>query len=223
MLDIEDRDSVAVVHWRDGENRFNTASIARWHEVVDELEARDGPLAVVIVGDGKFFSNGLDLDAFAAEPETADAVVDDVHRLFGRLLLLPAYTALALNGHTFAGGAMLACCGDTRVMREDRGYWCLPETDLGLPLTEPMFAAVTARLPVAAAAEAMNTARRYTAADALAAGLVEHTAPEAEVLDRAVELAAPIAGKDRAVIARHKHMLFADAARVCGHTPEPPG
>src|SRR5690606_13886824 len=123
VIDIEREGDVAVVRWRDGEHRFNRASVDRWHEVLDELEATEGPLAVVIVGEGKFFSNGLDLDAFAADPEGAGAVVDDVHRLFGRLLLFPAYTVAALNGHTFAGGAMLACCADLRVMRQERGYW----------------------------------------------------------------------------------------------------
>lgn len=216
MLDIERDGDVAVVRWDDGENRFNTASVARWHEVLDELAVVEGPLAVVVTGTGKFFSNGLDLDAFAAEPESAGHVVDEVHRLFGRLLLFPAYTVAALNGHTFAGGAMLACCVDHRVMRTDRGYWCLPEADLGLPLTDAMFAAVTARLPVAVAAEAMNTGRRYGAVEAAAVGIVENVAPEDEVLERAVAVAAQVAPKDRSVITRHKQMLFADAARICG-------
>ena len=219
MIDIEREGDVAVVRWRDGENRFNRSSVDRWHEVLDELEAIEGPLAVAIVGEGKFFSNGLDLEGFAAEPEGARAVVDDVHRLFGRLLLFPAYTVAALNGHTFAGGAMLACCVDLRVMRQDRGYWCLPEADLGLPLTEGMFAAVTARLPVAVAAEAMNTARRFTADEALAVGIVDLAVPEAQVLPAAVERAAAVAAKDRKVIAQHKRMLFGDAARTCGVTP----
>jgi enoyl-CoA hydratase/carnithine racemase len=217
MIDIERRGDVAVVRWHDGENRFQQASVARWHAVVDELEAVDGPLAVVVVGDGRFFSNGLDLEGFAAGPDGAGAVVQDVERLFGRFLVLPAYTAFALNGHTFAGGAMLACCGDVRVMRDDRGYWCLPEADLGMPVSDGMLAVVTARLTIATAAEALNTGRRYTAADALAAGIVEHTAPEAEVLDRAVALATAQVAKDRRVIAQHKRMLFADAARRCGH------
>lgn len=113
MIEIERQpDGVAVVQWADGENRFNRASVARWHEVVDELEAIEGPLAVVVVGDGRFFSNGLDLASFAADPAGAGVVIDEVHRLFGRLLVFPAYTVFALNGHAFAGGAMLACCAD---------------------------------------------------------------------------------------------------------------
>lgn len=216
MIDIEREGDVAVLRWRDGENRLNRASVDRWHEVLDEVEATEGPLAVVIVGEERFFSNGLDLEAFAADPEGAGPVVDDVHRLLGRLLLFPAYVVAALNGHTFAGGAMLACCTDLRVMRQDRGYWCLPEADLGLPLTDAMFAAVTARLPVAVAAEAMNTARRYTADEALAAGIVDVAVPEAQVLPAALERAASVAGKDRKVIAQHKRLLFGEAARTCG-------
>ncbi len=218
MIELAWQDHVAVVHWDDGENRLNAASVARWHELLDDLEHVEGPLAVVVTGTGKFFSNGLDLDAFAANPDTSAATVAEVHRLLGRLLLFPAYTVAALNGHTFAAGAMLACCVDRRVMRTDRGYWCLPEADLGLPLTDAMFAAVTARLSTATAAEAMNTARRYSASDALAAGLVDETAPEGEVLERAVAVATPLATKDRRVIATHKRLLFGAAAAMCGHT-----
>ncbi len=217
MIDIEQADQVAVVRWRDGENRFHRRSVDRWHEVLDELEAVEGPLAVVVTGEARFFSNGLDLEGLAPNPEDAGAVVDSLHRILGRLLVFPAYVVAALNGHTFAGGAMLACCADLRVMREDRGYWCLPEADLGLPLTSQMFAAVTARLTIATAAEAMNTGRRYTAVEALAAGIVEQTAPEAEVLDRAIDIASRLASKDRAVIAEHKRMLFGGVARICGH------
>lgn len=216
LIDVETRGSVRVLHWRDGENRCNTASMRRWHELLDELEAIDGPLALVIVGEGKYFSNGLDLDRFTTNPEEAGPTIDGLHRLFGRLLLFPAYTVAAINGHAFAGGAMLTCACDLRVMREDRGYWCLPEVDLGLPLTDGMKAVVTARLPRAAAADAMMTARRYTAAEALARGIVEHAVVETEVLDRAVALAAEIAPKNRTVIATHKRLLFGEAASVCG-------
>jgi enoyl-CoA hydratase/carnithine racemase len=115
---------------------------------------------------------------------------------------------------------MLTCACDLRVMRADRGYWCLPEVDLGLPLTDGMTAVVTARLPQTAAADAMLTGRRYGAAEALTRGIVDHIAPEPEVLDRAVAWAAEIAPKNRAVIAAHKRILFSAAAATCGWAPE---
>lgn len=44
----------------------------------------------------------------------------------------------AVNGHGFAGGCMFAFACDYRVMREDRGFLCLPEVDLGFDLMEGM-------------------------------------------------------------------------------------
>jgi enoyl-CoA hydratase/carnithine racemase len=216
IIEVERRGDVAVLHWADDENRYRPDSLARWTEVLDELEAVEGPLAIVVTGQGKFFSNGLDLDWMGTHPEQAGEVVDQVHRLFGRMLLFPAYTVAAVNGHAFAGGAMLSCAFDVRVMRSDRGYWCLPEVDLGLPLTEPMMEVVTVRLPRAAAHDAIMTGRRYTAEQAHALGIVEHVADEDRVLDRAVELAAGMAAKDRSVIATHKRMLFGPSAQICG-------
>jgi enoyl-CoA hydratase/carnithine racemase len=217
VIDLEERDDgVVLVRWRDGENRYHPASVARWHEVLDDLEGRDGPLALVVTGEGKFFSNGLDLDGFATDPSSAGIVVDGVHRLFGRMAVFPAYTVAALNGHVFAGGAMLACTFDARVMRADRGYWCLPEVDLGVPVTPEMFATVTARLSTAAAADALVTGRRYTAAEAQALGIVEQVAAEDEVVARALEMAAPMAAKNRTIIAAHKWQLFGHVAELCG-------
>ena len=114
---------------------------------------------------------------------------------------------------------MLSACFDARVMRSDRGYWCLPEVDLGLPFSDGMAAAVTARLPADAAHDAMITGRRYTAEEALALGIVTDTSDEARLLDLAIDLAAPIAGKDRNVIGEHKRLLFGEAARRCGFEP----
>jgi enoyl-CoA hydratase/carnithine racemase len=216
MIDIETHGAVRVLRWHDGENRFNTASVARWHEVLDELELLDGPLALVLVGEGKFFSNGLDLDAMGARPDDSARIVDGVHRLLGRMLLFPAYTVAAVNGHAFAAGAMLSATFDRRVMREDRGYWCLPEVDLGLPLTDPMMAAVTARLPRPAYLDAVMTGRRFSGPEALAAGIVDEVAAEDDVLAKAIAAAEPMATKDRSVIATHKRMLFGAAAARCG-------
>jgi Delta3-Delta2-enoyl-CoA isomerase len=217
VLDVEEVGPVRVLHWRDGENRFNGASMAAWHAVLDDLEHVDGPLALVAVGEGKFFSNGLDLDWISAAHD-APAFMADVHRLLGRMLVFPAYTVAALNGHTFAAGAMLSSAFDHRIMRDDRGYWCLPEVDLGLPLTPAMTATVTAKLPAIAAHDAMLTARRYDADAALAIGIVDDTAPETEVLDRAIAAATAMATKNRSVIAEHKRQLFGAASAACSGT-----
>ncbi|HEY5251283.1 MAG TPA: enoyl-CoA hydratase/isomerase family protein [Acidimicrobiales bacterium] len=216
MIEIEKAGVVWIVRMGNGENRFNRDSVDALHGHLDEIERQPEPLAVVTTGQGKFFSNGLDLDWMGQAGDDAGAMVVDVQRILGRLLRLPAVTVAAVNGHAFAAGAMLASAHDYVVMREDRGYWCLPEVDLGLPLTEAMFAVLAAKLPQAALHDAILTGRRYDAAAALTAGIVHHVAPEDDVLRRAVELATEAAGKNRSVLAEHKRLMYSDAARLCG-------
>jgi enoyl-CoA hydratase/carnithine racemase len=215
-IDVDRDGDVIVARWGDGENRFNLDTIAALHAMLGELELVSGPLALVLTGDGKFFSNGLDLDRFAGNPDEFAATAEAFHRLLGRLLVFPAYTVAAINGHAYAAGAMLSCAFDHRVMREDRGYWCLNEADIGLPLTEQMASVVLARLPQPVALEAMLTARRYAAHEAVAAGIVEEAAAQSAVLGAAVARAAIAATKDRKVVTIHKRIVFSEVARSCG-------
>ena len=214
-LEIDRSYDVAVLRWSDGENRLRRSSVDAWNAALDELEGTDGPIAAVVVGEGKFFSNGLDLDWMGSEPE-GRGFVRDVHLLLGRLLVFPGYLVGALNGHTFAAGAMVSLALDTRVMRSDRGFWCLPEADLALPLTDAMAACVTAKLPRTTAHDAIVTGRRYRAPDALSAGIVEHIEAESDVLPKAIELATAMAHKDRATLHSHKKWLYGEAAAQCG-------
>ncbi|MGZ4717220.1 MAG: enoyl-CoA hydratase-related protein, partial [Acidimicrobiales bacterium] len=130
-IELEQRGDVWVLHMRNDENRFNRPSVDALHAALDEVDAIEGPAALVTTGEGKFFSNGLDLDWLMAGGDGTEGFIDDVHRLLGRVLGFGAVTVAAVNGHAFAGGGMLAVAHDYLVMREDRGFWCLPEVDLG--------------------------------------------------------------------------------------------
>jgi Delta3-Delta2-enoyl-CoA isomerase len=214
MIDVEKLGDVYVLHWHDDENRFNRKSVDAINTALDEVEAVDGACALVTTGEGKFYSNGLDLDWMMSAGNEAQGFVNDVHRLLGRLLTFPGITVAAINGHAFAAGAMFATAHDFRVMREDRGYWCLPEVDLGLPLTRAMNAVITAKLPRETAHEAIMTGQRYDAAVAQVSGIVNLTAAEDDVLADAIELATDYASKSRAVIGRHKHLLYGDVLDI---------
>jgi Delta3-Delta2-enoyl-CoA isomerase len=212
MIKLEVRGDVRVLHMSDGENRFNPGFITAMNEALDSVAATPGPCALVTTGAGKFYSNGLDLEWMSANSDAAGGLLDAVHALLDRLLRMDVYTVAAVNGHAFAAGAMLASVHDCVIMRSDRGYWCLPEVDLGLPLTPEMYAALAARVPRPALAEAALTGRRFTAQEAAAAGIVTEVAPEDAVVSRAVEIAAGLSGKNRAIIAAHKALLYGKPA-----------
>lgn len=207
---------VALVTWREGENRINLDSLAGLNEIFDRLTTVEGPLGIVLTGEGKFFSNGLDLERFGANPAEFTATVDELERTIGRLMVFPRYCVAAINGHAFAGGALLSCAFDQRVMREDRGYWCMNEAEIGLALDEKLFSIIEHRLLRATAIDAAMTARRFSALEAQQHGIVEHVAGEHDVVARAVELAQRYAGLNVTALSKHKHLAHGAAAKRLG-------
>ncbi|MCO5992239.1 enoyl-CoA hydratase/isomerase family protein [Actinoallomurus rhizosphaericola] len=208
MIELQRDGDVRILRMDEGENRFSPGFLDQLEKALGELESAEGPRALVTIGTGKFFSNGLDLEWLTANPDRFEPYLDRVHAVFARFLTLPMPTVAALNGHAFAAGAMLALTHDQAVMRSDRGYFCLPEVDLGLSFTPGMAALIQARLPRAIAHEAMLTGRRYAAPDACEASIVQRHVPEAEVLPTAVAMAAPLAAKDGATVGRIRTAMY---------------
>ncbi|GAA1923992.1 enoyl-CoA hydratase/isomerase family protein [Streptomyces sodiiphilus] len=209
VLDRED--SVFILDLGDGENRFHPDWIAAVNSALDEVERAEGPRALVTAARGKFWSNGLDLDWLFGNTDRHEEYVASVHALLARVLSLPLITVAALQGHTFAAGAMLSLSHDFRVMRADRGFWCLPEADINIPFTPGMSALIQARLDPRAAHEAMTCARRYGGDDALAAGIVDRAVAEDAVRATAVEMAAALAGKAGDTLGTIKSRMYVPA------------
>lgn len=216
MIETQRQGDVWIVRMREGENRFSLRTLTELHEALDRAEAHSGPIAVVTTGEGKFYSNGIDLDWLAGAGGERPEYFASLHRLLGRMIGFPAITVAAVNGHAFGAGAMLATAHDFAVMREDRGYWCLPEADLGLPMGPAMFGVISAKLPRQTTHEAILTGRRYGGADAMTAGIVHRAVSEDQVLARAVQLAAGLASKDRGTLTAHKRLMYSEVMRACG-------
>ena len=195
-VELERDGAVFVVRMVDDYYGFPADGGAVWHAAVAVVEASPGPAALVTTGTGKFYSNGFALEQII-EDGTIGEVIPAALRLFARFLRLPVYSVAALNGHAFAAGAMLAMTHDARVMRADRGYWCLPEADMGVPLAPGMTALIAAKLPIATAHQAIMTAHRWGGDDAVTAGIVDEAVAEDQVLARAVELATARADTSR--------------------------
>jgi enoyl-CoA hydratase/carnithine racemase len=206
---LDRHDQVFVLDLGDGENRFHPDWVASVAGALEEVAKADGPRALVTAATGKFYSNGLDLDWLLANPARQAEYITSVQALLARLLTLPAVTVAAVQGHAFAAGAMFTLAHDFRVMRGDRGYWCLPEVDINIPFTPGMSALIQSRLTPQVAHEAMITARRYGGNLALAAGIVDRAVDEDAVRDTAIELAAAQAGKAGNTLGTIKTRMYA--------------
>ncbi len=209
MIDLGREGDVFILRLDGGENRFGAEALSAWNDALDQVEKVEGPKALVTTGTGKFYSNGLDLDHMSSEGVDPGDYLKGVLRIIGRVLTFPAITVAGINGHAFGAGALLALAHDSRVMRADRGFFCMPESDMHVPLHPGMTAILKARLPVQIAHEVIVTGTRYGAADAQARRIVDHVVAEADVVPRAVELASARVARAHPMLGRLKRDLHA--------------
>ncbi|QDQ92699.1 enoyl-CoA hydratase/isomerase family protein [Rhodococcus sp. WB9] len=195
----------------DSENAFHPDWIDEVEGLLDQVEQHDGPAALVTTGLGKFYSTGLDTAWVVANTDKLNSYIDRVQALFARILTFPLPTVAALTGHTFGGGAILAAAHDHRVMREDRGYFCLPGITIGASYAPGSIALLAARLPARAVHTALVTGRRYGGVAASELGFVDEVAPEQHVLTRAVEHAQGLVATRGRTLGEIKSSLYADA------------
>lgn len=195
MVTMTREENVFVINLGSDENRFTTEWVAELTAAFDEVSGAHGPRAVVMLAEGKFWSNGLDLDWMMEHPQEILPYIKSVQYLLVQCLTLPAYSVAVLQGHSFAAGALLALAQDCRMMRVDRGFFCLPEVDLGIPFTPGMSALIQGKLPKQTAHDSMITGRRYGGKDALSLGIVDQAVSEERLLGLAMETASEMAMK----------------------------
>ena len=224
MLDLQSEGNVFTLTMTAGENRWNTTFVRAFGAVLDEVEASAGAAALVTTSaSDKFFSNGLDLDWVrdpAAHPGGGprEPFADEFMTLMARMITFPVPTVAAVNGHAFGAGFMFALCHDVRHMRADRGFLCANEMQLGLAIPTPELALFRHKLSLDTFFETVQLARRWTAPDALARGIVQATASTGELLAGARQRAAELAplGANRALYRGQKERLFGENAVLNG-------
>ena len=208
MPTLTKENGLYVLHLGSDENRFTVAWVGEVEAALNTVVADPAPL--VTIADGKFFSNGLDLDWMRANPTEASDYTARVKALLARFLTLPVATVAAVNGHAFGAGSLLATAHDWRVMRSDRGYFCFPEVDIKLPFGRGFGSLIQAKFTPRTALDAMSTGRRYGGEDALTAGLVDATATEGDLLETARARVAGLADKDPRTLCSIKATMYAE-------------
>jgi Delta3-Delta2-enoyl-CoA isomerase len=127
--------------------------------------------------------------------------------VFKKLLTVPVPTIAAINGHAFGNGAILSCACDFRFMKADRGFFCFPEVDLGIPFLPGMIAFVKKAMPYYKFNEMKLSGRRVGATELAEHHVLEKAcADEATLMQDAVAYAKTF-DKKRGIFGEHKKRL----------------
>jgi len=167
--------------------RLNAVRLEMWEAIpaaVEGLAADPAVRVVVLRGDGtEAFASGADISEFEThrrDAASATAYEATTARAFAALLALQTPLVAMLHGVCIGGGLALAACADLRLAADDARL-ALPAARLGLGYHQSGFERLVAIVGPSAAAEIFFTARQYTAAEALAIGLVNRVVAKAEL------------------------------------------
>ena len=205
-------DSVAVLSMNNGENRFNMTFIQEFLRVLDEIELdTDADALVVRSAHDKIFCNGIDLDwltpiARAGDKQGIKDFCYTLNRLLRRILLYPMPTIAAITGHAFAGGAIMTCCFDFRFMRSDRGFFCFPEVDLGIPFWPGMVAMVKKAIPAYKLDELFYLGTRLTGSQCEEHRIVVKSCEAGELMPAVMNFARPLKKNRQYYLAQKERM-----------------
>jgi enoyl-CoA hydratase/carnithine racemase len=213
IVDVKKEGDIFILTMQAGENRLNRTFIDAMNQALDAVEKSSGPAALVTTGgEEKFYSNGLDLTWLAGDGEKErPQFVKSLLKFLGRLMAFPVPTVAAINGHAFAAGAMLALAHDFRVMRADRGFFCLPEVDINIPLAPGMTALIKSRLLPNVFRSSILTGARIGGVEAKELGIVDEAVPADQVLPQAIARASSMANKGRDIYGTLKRGMYAKA------------
>lgn len=181
-------------------------------EVSRDREAR----VAVITGEGKAFSAGGDIKAWAAmaPDEFGFDWVRYGHRVFNELAELRIPLIAALNGHALGGGLELAAAADIRIASPTIKLG-LPETGLGMVPGWSGTQRLVQRFGGQIVRRMVLGGEMFTGAEGLALGLVDQVADEGKVLEAAMAYAERVATRGPAALQIAKLMI----ASATGESP----
>jgi enoyl-CoA hydratase len=190
LISVDTHGRVAVVQMAHG--RANALDTTLCRELAAQLAGleRSGYRAVVLTGQGPIFSAGVDLLRLRdGGPGYLQEFLPVLSEAFLALFSCPVPVVAAVNGHAVAGGCILVCACDYRVMNAGHGRIGVTELLVGFPfpvtaLEILRFAVGTHRLQ-----ELTHFGRTYPAAEAVGLGLIDEAVAGASLLARAVAIA----------------------------------
>jgi enoyl-CoA hydratase len=148
MIDVKTEDGIATVTMRHGKaNALDAALCEGLAKCFEELCASDAR-AVVLTGQGHIFSAGVDLlKVTAGGADYLRKFLPTLHRLYDAVFFHPRPVVAAINGHAIAGGCVLACCADRRIMARGAGRMGVTELLVGVPFPALAFEVMRFAVP----------------------------------------------------------------------------
>ncbi len=159
----------------------------------ERLSSAPGVGAVVVTGSGSIFSAGVDLKRLLAGGRAyVERFLPEMDAAFLAVFGCDKPVVAAVNGHAIAGGCVLTCAADVRLMAAGPARIGLPELKVGVPFPPAVVEVLRFPLPPQQAQDLLLRGRLCGPEEALARGLVDEVVAPEQLLERALVIAAEL-------------------------------
>ena len=192
MIERSTRGPVEVLRLAHGKaSALDVEFLRALSQALDEASASR---ALVLTGTGHIFSAGLDLFRLLEGGEAyMRELLPTLSATLAKLFFYPRPVVAAINGHAVAGGCVLACACDHRTMARGPGRIGVTELLVGLPFPAAALEVMRFAVSPERFQEIIYEGRTYAPEDARLCRLVDEVADEAEVMERACQVAETLA------------------------------
>jgi enoyl-CoA hydratase len=207
-VEIEGGVAVMTVSRPEKVNAFDLDMLKALAAACDRVEGDATVRVAILTGEGKAFSAGGDIKAWAGmKPEEfGHQWVRFGHRVFERLATLRMPLIAALNGHALGGGLELAACADIRIA-ESQIRIGLPEAGLGMVPGWSGTQRLVKRFGAQVVRRMVLGGEMFSAEEGRANGLVDAVVETGTVVQEAKAYAARVATRGPAALEISKLMI----------------
>ena len=192
MIELSEREGVALLRLTHG--KANTMSLDFCEALTARFAAVSSARAVVLTGTGAIFSAGVDLLRLVeGGPPYICKFLPALSTMLATVFSHPAPVVAAVNGHAIAGGCVLACAADRRLMGRDCGRIGMTELLVGVPFPPAAMEIMRCATAPQCFAEAIFGGATYSPIDAVGCGWIHDLVEPEVLLDRAFEAAKALA------------------------------
>ena len=184
---LETEEGIATLVLERGKvNALNKQTVQELAEQLPRLAGDARVRGVVLTGRESFFSFGFDIPEFLSySRQEFICFLEQFTELYTELFVFPKPLVAALNGHTIAGGCMLALACDRRLMAQERGKISLNEITFGASIFAGSAEMLTSLVGRANAERILFSGAMFDAEEAHKLGLVDQVAHAEELIPSA--------------------------------------
>ena len=195
MIGVTQHGNIAVLTLAHGKaNALDTEFCRAVIGQFEKLAKAKNVEAVVITGQGAMFSAGVNLlRASDGGVKYLRTFLPALNKMFDTIFNFPKPVIAAINGHAIAGGCVLACCADYRMMVRGNGRIGVTELLVGLPFPALAFEVMRFVVGPRWFAETIYTGETYAPEAGLERGLLHELVEQNALMPRAIAAAEMLA------------------------------